>query len=223
MRMRIDINDGGITVQHEGQHDDVIVKAVDVQDLSRALTGDVTMDTGWLGPRLHRFSQMGGLTNVLVEVPPKLRRITYAGQIYENVPTPRCLFKFRLRGNILDYSAVVASMDVVPPGMEWMPTDTSLVARLPFPNVYPDTHVCWGRQVIPQITLVTIGGLAELFWGAPFNTDLEHSGLPPSWRNHATPRGRDMLRAFQREGVNFPMDFLVRLGNLRHWWEGHLH
>jgi hypothetical protein len=220
--MRIEITDGGVSVQHEGQHDDVVVKTVDVQDLSRALAGDITFDTGWLAPRIHRYSQIGGLTNVLLETPPKLRRITYLSQVFENVPTPRCLWKFRLRGMVLDYSAVVACMDVVPPGMEWMAQDTSQVARLPFPNVYQDTHICWGRTSIPPLSLVTIGGLAELFWGAPFNRDLEHMGLPQTWRGAPPPQGPTMLRAFQREGVNFPMDFLARLGTLRQWWDGYV-
>ena len=70
MRLKIDVQDTGVTVQHDGPNGDVIVKAVDPQELARAFAGEVVMDTGWLGARIHRYSQSGGITRVLVESPP---------------------------------------------------------------------------------------------------------------------------------------------------------
>jgi len=35
MNLRIDVNDAGVTVQHDGPNGDVVVKAVDPQELAR--------------------------------------------------------------------------------------------------------------------------------------------------------------------------------------------
>jgi E2/UBC family protein D len=220
MRLKIDMSEQGITVQHEGPNGDVVVKAVDAQDLSRAFAGEVIMDTGWLGPRIHRFSQMGGVTRLLVEEPPKRRTIKYEGGTpVKNVPTPRALFNFSLRNGQLEGSRMCVSMETVPPGMEWIPTDNSPIARWPMMNVFDDTRICWGRLVIPVLSIQTISVLINLFFDSKFNHDLAHVGAARSWRGDPPPTGIELLRRLAREET-FPMDLLCPMGNLGSWWRG---
>ncbi len=220
MRMKIDMSETGIIVQHDGDNGDVVVKAVDPQDLSRAFAGEVIMDTGWLGPRIHRFAQLGGITRLLIEDPPQRRTLRYEGQRpIENVPTPRCLFNFGLRNNQLESSRMCVCTERVPPGMAWIPTDMTPVARFPFPNVFRDTRICWGHLGIPVLTAQTISVLINLFWESKFNHDLAGEGVPPTWRGDPPPRGAELFRRLARE-PEFPRDLLIRLGPLSSWWRG---
>jgi len=219
MNLKITVSEHGCLVEQEGQNGDVILKAVDATDLARAFAGDSILDTGWLGPRIHRFAQVGGVTRLLVEAPPTRRTIRYERATVENVPTPRMLFNFGLRNGQLQSARVVVCAEPVPPQMEWIPTDTTPVARVPFPNVFHDTRVCWGRAAIPVLTIETVGVLVNLFFAAPFNHDLETDGLPSLWRGSAPPRGVDLLRRLAAE-PRFPMDLLVRCGTLGSWWQG---
>jgi hypothetical protein len=219
MKLTLEISDRGCIVQHAGANGDLVVKAVDVGDLARAFAGDVIMDTGWLGPRVHRYAQMGGVTRLLIEDPPQRRAIRYERTTVENVPTPRCLFHVSLQNGQVQGVRMVVCAEHVPPGMGWIPTDASPVAKVPFPNVFQDTRICWGHAVIPVVTIPTIAGLVNLFWGAPFNHDLERYGLPPTWRGHATPVGTELLNRLAAEPI-FPADLLVRIGTLGNWWRG---
>jgi hypothetical protein len=223
MRMTLEITDSGILVQQDGPNGDTIVKAVDPTDLRRALAGEIIMDTGWLGPRIHRFTQVGGITRVLVEDPPQRRTVKYEGdQPIEHVPTPRCLFSFSLRNHQLESSRLCVVAERVPPGMEWIPRDQTPVARFPFPNVFRDSRICWGRIVLPVLTLPTIGVLVNLFWDSQFNHDLAHEGLPENWRGESPPEGMELFRRLARE-PEFPLDLLVPLGTLASWWRGGRH
>lgn len=229
MNLTINVTDGGVTVEHDGPNGDVVVKAVDPQELARAFAGEVVVDTGWLGPRIHRYSQIGGVTRLLVESPPAKRTIKFDDERarhtveeFTNVATPRCLFNFSLRQNQLEGSRVVVCLETVPPGMEWIPSDATPVGRFPFPNVYADTRICWGQSVIPTFDLQTIGGLCNLFWASPFNHDLDREQLPGMWRGQPTPRGTDLFKALAKEPV-FPTALMVRLGTLGAWWRGDFH
>jgi hypothetical protein len=218
--MKIEFSDRGVIVQHDGPNGDVVVKAVDPNDLSRAFAGEVLMDTGWMGQRIHRFSQVGGITRLLIEDPPQRRTLKYEGnRPIVNVPTPRCLFNFSLRNGQLESSRMCVCSEIVPPDMEWIPADMTPVAKFPFPNVFADTRICWGRLVIPVLTTQTIGVLVNLFWDSKFNHDLAQYGLPQTWRGEYPPQGVELFRRLVRE-PEFPMDLLVRMGTLSSWWRG---
>jgi len=227
MRLKIDVTDTGVTVQHDGPNGDVVIKAVDPVELARAFAGEVVMDTGWLGPRIHRYMQVGGVTRILVESPPAKRTIKFDDerrvrntvQEFKNVACPRCVFNFGIRQGQLESSRVCVVNELVPPGMEWIPTDHTPVARFPFPNVYADTRICWGQSQIPTFDLQTVGGLVNLFWASPFNHDLDMNQLPPEWRGHSTPRGKLLFEALAKEPV-YPMDLMSRLSTLGQWWRG---
>lgn len=226
MRLKIDVSEMGVTVQHDGPNGDVVVKSVDPQDLSRAFAGDVIMDTGWLGPRIHRYAQMGGITRILVESPPAKRTIRYDDergrmtvQEFKGVAVPRCFFNFSLRQGMMEGSRVCACYEQVPPGMDWIPSDNTPVARFPFPNVYPDSKICWGQARIPAFDLQTIGGIVNLFWFAPFNHDLDREQMQQTWRGSPTPRGKTLFQKLAKEET-FPMELLAPMGNLGTWWRG---
>ena len=219
-QMKLQLSETGIIVQYDGDNGDVVIKAVDPQDLSRAFAGDVIMDTGWMAPRVRRFSQTGGVVRVLIEDPPQRRTLKFEEvRPIENVPTPRCLWNFGLRNNQLESSRVCVCAERVPPGMEWIPTDATPIARFPFPNAWRDSRICWGRLVIPVLTLQTVNVLINLFWNSKFNHDLEGQGLPERWRGDMPPRGADFFRRLSRE-PEFPLDLLVPAGTLGSWWRG---
>jgi hypothetical protein len=181
--------------------------------------GVLLADTGWLGPRIHRFAQMGGVTRLLLEDPPQRRTLRYGRETVANVPTPRCLFNFSLQRGLLIGARMVVATENVPPGMGWIPTDQSPLAKVVFPNVFQDSRICWGHLTIPVLEIPTIGVLVNMFWNSQFNHDLERYGLPPTWRGNPTPVGVPLLRALAAEPT-FPMDLLVRYGNLGSWWRG---
>ncbi len=223
MRMKVELSEKGIIVEHSGDNGDVVVNVVDPQELSRAFAGEVLMDTGWLGPRVHRFAQVGGVVRLLVEDPSTRRTLKYEGdQPIENVPTPRCLFSFGLRNNQLETARVCVCAERVPPGMEWIPTDQTPLAKFPFPNVFRDTRICWGLVTIPVLTLQTVNGLINLFWESRFNQDLAGEGLPPTWRGTYPPHGAELFRQLARE-PEFPLDLLLPAGTLGPWWRGEQH
>ena len=134
---------------------------------------------------------------------------------------PRCLFNFSLRQNQLEGSRVCVAMEPVPPGMEFIPSDNTIVARFPFPNVYEDSRICWGQSRIPTFDLQTIQGLCNLFWSSPFNHDLDREQLPPTWRGSAPPRGKELFKTLAKEPT-YPLDLLTRLGTFGQWWRGDL-
>ena len=227
MNLRIDVNDAGVTVQHDGPNGDVVVKAVDPQELARAFAGEVVMDTGWMAPRVHRMAQIGGVTRILVESPPAKRPIKFDDergrrtvQEFKDVACPRVLFNFGIRQGQLESSRAVAVYELVPPGMDFIPSDHTQLAKFPFPNVYGDTRICWGQVVLPTFDLQTIGGLVNLFWFAAFNHDLDQN-LPTEWKGRPTPRGVQLFKALQQEAA-YPMELLVRLNTLGAWWRGEL-
>lgn len=43
----------------------------------------------------------------------------------------------------------------------------------PFSNIYEQGRICWGHNAISIPTLKAIQGISTLFFGSPFNTDLE--------------------------------------------------
>ena len=49
------------------------------------------------------------------------------------------------------------------------------IYRAPFSNVYDDGRICWGHNAVQIPQLKAIQGLSTLFFGAPFNTDLDEN------------------------------------------------
>jgi hypothetical protein len=103
--------------------------------------------------------------------------------------------------------------------MAWIPTDLTPVARFPFPNVFRDTRICWGRLIIPVLTIQTINVLVNLFFDSKFNHDLAGEGLPSTWRGDYPPTGAELFRRLARE-PDFPLDLLMPMGSLGEWWRG---
>jgi len=218
--MRIELNDTGVLVQTQTDDGSVVVKAVKAEDLARAMYGDLKVDTGWMGPNIRRVSEGSGKTVVLVEDPPQVRRVQYFDRPYQ-IPVPRCLFRFTIANGAVVDSRVVATTDPIP-GAAWLPRNDTPVYRFPFPNVYDDTHVCWGRRtVLPAVKPVEVAGLVNMFYGIPFNGDLASVGLPMSWRGESV-QGIEWVFQKIRGLPTFPDDLLLPKTTLRQWWEERL-
>lgn len=223
MRAVIEVTDAGVQVQTQGPDGAVICKAVSARDLGRAFAEDLTLDSGWLGPGVRRFAEEGGTVRLLVEDPPMVRTLRYEHTILNGVPTPRCVFAFRMRNGSLETARLAVCAEVVPPDMQWIPRDATPLARFPFPNVFQDTKICWGRDAVPSVSITTVAGLVSHFWNMPFNHDLSHIGVPGRWRDEAPPQGGALMRkladVYRREHT-FPRDLLVGMGTLGEWWAG---
>jgi PRTRC genetic system protein B len=75
----------------------------------------------------------------------------------------------------------------------------------PFPNVYPDGHICWGSNRPPEISPKTLEETWHLFLSSPFNQDMA-TGKSQEYSQDVR---RQLLVLAQTEAPDYPVEDLV--------------
>lgn len=101
---------------------------------------------------------------VVTVLPPGRQILQYEKTMYD-VCLPSLVFKFNItQGRIYSTYVYVMKDDV--------PADDSRLYRYPFGNVSVDGHVCWGANVLPDISeLKSLEEVMTLFVQSPCNND----------------------------------------------------
>lgn len=164
-------------------------KLVSLSDLLDELSIYRTTNFGLL-PRSVRIVESSGNHIVLgLEFEPRNRDLKCRGgeQVIENASCPGGIMFVKLRrdaGGILKY--VNSCIYAIRGTRISFPNDR--LYHMPFPNVYGDGRICWGRVALGDITaLSAVEGMISSFWTNNFNSDL--FGATKFGPGYGGPRG----------------------------------
>lgn len=136
-----------------------ITKSLRAQEVSSAFTLETT-DSGWITPGVQRcgFNSLGEWF-VYFAKPCKVS-IQIGREERITVPIPATVL-VGAKGKF--YLFALEESEFNPKGK---------VYAAPFPNVYPDGRICWGKNPFPKINQEKAQDVWNLFFSAPFNGDL---------------------------------------------------
>jgi len=141
---------------------DVNVKWLAQPDVARAFSG-YSLDSGWIKPGVVRTGISVKGMWVVISKPACRMKITIdqkGKKRSATIPIPDTL--------MIGYGSNYYLMAL---GSKF--TERSVVFKAPFPNIYPDDHICWGNNKnLPKAGQETIEEVWKLFFAAPFNADL---------------------------------------------------
>lgn len=143
----------------------VVCKGVSAQTVRTAFVGE-PVDSGWLPEGIVRWGSGGDGTFLVKYIPPGKHelRLSTSSTTLESItpPLPGLIFA---GVNRTYYVWALRERSYAP--------DSSLF-HAPFPNVYPDGHICFGSNQPPIADWETLDVAWHLFLTAPFNSDMAH-------------------------------------------------
>jgi hypothetical protein len=143
---------------------EITIKWLSQPDVARAFSG-YSLDSGWIKPGVIRtgisargmwvvFSKPACRQKVTIDLKGEKRTVT--------IPIPDTL--------MIGYGPMYY---LVALGSKF--TERSVVFKAPFPNIYPDNHICWGKDNrVPKASQETIDEVWRSFFSTPFNADLSN-------------------------------------------------
>lgn len=151
-------------------------------------------DSGWLQPGVIRagFSTRGPWYVYYHE--PMVRSISIIGIGKVMVPVPALLMVGQEKQ--IEIFAVKR--------LEFKDPGKTLLWHAPFPNVYDDGRICWGKNKIPAVDASKAEKIYDLFFTSPFNADLK-GGKSIKYKEDV----RLMLQEVDFKG-EYPLKDLVR-------------
>lgn len=169
--LRISPNSGKIIVE-ELKHDGAIsfkeISPIDLYFmLNESYRSNEVVDSGLLPEHCLSVS-IGKAEKTFVLWNPELRAdMTYGETEYLNFPIPRLVFGIR----VLDTGRVAGcTLGVV---ADEKPSPNSVMYRYPFSNVYEDSRVCTGNNVLPRYKKQTaLVNFPRYLLGIPDNDDM---------------------------------------------------
>lgn len=171
IRLRISPRSGKIVVEELKRDGAVSFKEISPIDLyfmlNESYRSSETVETGFL-PAHCLSASIGKAEKTFVLWNPELRAdMTYRDVEYPGFPIPRLVFGIRL----LDTGRVAGcTLGVV---ADEKPTPASLMYHYPFSNVYEDSRVCTGNNVLPRYKKqAALVNFPRYLLGIPDNDDM---------------------------------------------------
>lgn len=157
-----------------------------IENIQEVLLENFKFSTGFLPAGSRWYNRGDDMETVILESPPSIRRVSFSKRSNTEeyiIPVPWTLWSFSLKKShgkaILSSSSVWAMKNPITPGKE----KEHPLFTFPFSNV--SGSICWGgsretRNIIESINHISkIGRMVEVFWSAPFNTDLDGGKYHP--------------------------------------------
>lgn len=184
-------------------------RVITVESLIKALTNSVAnkvvkvpvgkMPFGYYDAALGE--DQGMLCAEVVTVLPAGRQIVQYEETRYDVCLPSLVFYFDISQGRISSTYVYVMKDEVP-------TDNSRLYRYPFGNVDTSGRVCWGRNVLPDISgLKSLEEVMTLFVQSPSNNDYYRG---KEYCNHKDFTLRQLFEMLKDE-ENYPEHYLVSL------------
>ncbi len=156
--------DGGHYLFRHHEEKRTITKFVTAADVAAAFSGQLE-DSGWVTPGIVRFGQSVQGPWYVFFAPPGKATIYLEDQgALGGVPLPLVLPGLVLLGIGRTHYVWAVRTHV------FNPADPAYYA--PFPNVYDDGHVCWGRNAPPKVEREMAAHTWKLFLESPFTASL---------------------------------------------------
>lgn len=153
-------NQGHYIFKHKKNDGQVVSKNLRATEVSSAFTLE-TMDSGWITTGIQRtgFNTQGSW--FVFFMPPCRNELKLdKTDTYYSVPIPGTLLIGAKK------TLYLFAMD----GQEFDPKGKVYTA--PFPNIYPDGKICWGKNRTPAVEASKALEVWKLFFLSPFNGDL---------------------------------------------------
>lgn len=194
-----------------------------IENIQEVLLENLELATGFLPAGTRWYSRGDDKETIILESPPSIRRVSFSRGAHRDeytIPVPWTLWKFSLKNKhgkaILSSSCVWAMKNPITPGKE----KKHELFIFPFSNV--SGSICWGgsretQDIIKSIDHVSkIGRMVEVFWSAPFNTDLDGGKYTPfqNEKGETIDHCHGLLDHLD-EKDKFPYEILKRDGNLQ--------
>ncbi len=171
IRLRISPNSGKIIVEELKRDGAISFKEISPIDLyfmlNESYRSNEVVDSGLLPEHCLSVS-IGKAEKTFVLWNPELRAdMTYGEEEYPNFPIPRLVFGIR----VLDTGRVAGcTLGVV---ADEKPSPSTLMYHYPFSNVYEDSRVCTGNNVLPRYKKQTaLVNFPRYLLGIPDNDDM---------------------------------------------------
>ncbi len=153
-----------ILYHHRGA--EVVCKGVSTQTL-RAAFVEESVDSGWLPEGVVRWGSGPAGTFIVKFIPPGKQEIRLSTQ---NSAEPLIVAPML---PALVFAGVNSTYYVW--ALQERTCDPSAqLFHAPFPNVYPDGHICFGSNRPPMAGCKTLDEVWRLFIDSPFNADMAH-------------------------------------------------
>jgi hypothetical protein len=177
----INISENGSTLTYTDATGNKQVKAIDLTDLVKVLSKDVSFDMGFLPIGTRYLGIRGDQIHVAMERPAGVYDVSFATgsnvEVVGKAHLPAALFLFVLtKANdayFVGNSYIFAMrQDNIMLGIDGL-------YQYPTPNVFPDARICWGQneEAIKNFkSLAALNGVVRRFFTAPFNHDLFNTG-----------------------------------------------
>lgn len=147
----------------------------------------LTISTPILPPRTISYSTDKDGNKYIWSFHPACKRtIKWDGKVYKNLAIPSIVMSHRFKAN---FQYISSSMYMCKPKMIYEVEKDMVLYKFPFPNVYNDTHICWGgnnfmNSVYEEChktgkwdNLMWTSQLYDTFFNSPFNNDLYQGSL----------------------------------------------
>ena len=171
IRLRISPNSGKIIVEELKRDGAISFKEISPIDLyfmlNESYRSNEVVDSGLLPEHCLSVS-IGKAEKIFILWNPELRAdMTYGETEYPNFPIPRLVFGIR----VLDTGRVAScTLGVVD---DEKPSPNSVMYHYPFSNVYEDSRVCTGNNVLPRYKKQTaLVNFPRYLLGIPDNDDM---------------------------------------------------
>ncbi len=171
IRLRISPNSGKIIVEELKRDGAISFKEISPIDLyfmlNESYRSNEVVDSGLLPEHCLSVS-IGKAEKIFILWNPELRAdMTYGETEYPNFPIPRLVFGIR----VLDTGRVAGcTLGVV---ADEKPSPSSVMYHYPFSNVYEDSRVCTGNNVLPRYKKQTaLVNFPRYLLGIPDNDDM---------------------------------------------------
>ena len=171
IRLRISPNSGKIIVEELKRDGAISFKEISPIDLyfmlNESYRSNEVVDSGFLPEHCLSVS-IGKAEKIFVLWNPELRAdMTYGETEYPNFPIPRLVFGIR----VLDTGRVAGcTLGVM---ADEKPSPSSVMYRYPFSNVYEDSRVCTGNNVLPRYKKqAALVNFPRYLLGIPDNDDM---------------------------------------------------
>jgi hypothetical protein len=161
-------------------------KYSNIESVQEVLLENFQFATGWVPSGTRYYKRGDECETIFIESPPSVRRVAFQtgnGSKEFTIPVPWTLWRFTLTHSQgrhkVGNAAVWAMKNPITPGKE----ASHPLYKFPFSNV--SGGICWGgssqnREIMDSIDQIgKIGRMIEVFWSAPFNSDLDGNKYTP--------------------------------------------
>lgn len=150
---------GQYLFKYKKSENEIVSKSLRAPEVSAAFTCD-SVDSGWIKPGIMRCGS-NHLGDWFLYFVPKCKVAIQIGTSKKiTIPVPATVL---IACKKAYYLFALVAKDF---------SSKAAVYHAPFPNVYSDGKICWGRNTAPKVNMESAFTAWELFFASPFNGDL---------------------------------------------------